>query len=257
MDNPILLQFGVPVALIIGLLASVEIGFRVGQSRSRGSDSGKAMETGAIQGAMLGLLGLLLGFSFAGASGRFMERQDLISREANSINAAWLRADLLDEPYASSLREELQTYVDARVEASESLHQGLGADVVSNMMAIHERIWATTVDGVEAKPRVMVAVTNPVNDVFDLHGMRVAAAHKHLPGLVVALLVCCSALTLGVIGYACALAKRRNTLLTSVIAVLIAAALWTTIDLDRSRIGLIQVSDAALVDLQTRMRSAP
>ena len=95
-----------------------------------------------------------------------------------------------------------------------------------------------------------VAVLAPVNEVLDLHASRVAAAQKHLPALVMGLLMTCSILTLGVIGYACALARRRNTFLTSVIAILIGAALWTTIDLDRPRIGLIRLSDAPLEAIQ-------
>lgn len=73
--------------------------------------------------------------------------------------------------------------------------------------------------------------------------------------LIIGLLVSCSAQTLAVIGFASALSSRRHSILTSVIAILIGAALWTTIDLDDGRIGLIQVSDAALVDLQSRLHA--
>ena len=256
MNNPIILQYGVPIALIAGLLIAVEFGFRLGKRRTRGSDASKAMETGAIQGAMLGLLGLLLGFSFAGASGRYMERQTLISREANAIGTTYLRADLLDQQHADALRQELVAYVDHRVEASRSLQRGLSSQIAAEIDEAHRRIWAAATAGVTARPGVTIAVLNPVNEVIDLHATRVDAGRKHLPGLVVGLLITCSALTLGVIGYACALAKRRNTLLTSVIAILIAAALWTTIDLDYSRIGLIRLSDAPLIDLQAQLHAA-
>jgi len=61
-----------------------------------------------LQGAILGLLGLLLAFSFAAAGARFLERQDLIVQEANAIGTAYLRADLLDELYRSELRAALK-----------------------------------------------------------------------------------------------------------------------------------------------------
>ncbi|MFG0274178.1 MAG: hypothetical protein ACF8QF_03890 [Phycisphaerales bacterium] len=255
MYSPVFLQFGVPLLLVIGLLFAVECGYRLGERRVRGSDAGKAMETGAIQGAMLGLLGLLLGFSFAGASGRYMERQDLIATEANSISTAYLRADLLDAPYDSALRTALRNYVEHRVEASASLQRGLMPEVAREITAHHSMIWATAIAGVDAKPLVTVPVLGPVNELLDRHSLRIAASRKHLPGLVLALLTVCSLLTLGVIGYACALARRRNTVLTAVIAVLVGAALWTTIDLDYGRIGLIQLSDAPLIDLQDAMRA--
>ncbi len=254
MDIIFLAQIIIPLTLVAFLLLSVEMGYRLGARRVRGSDAGKAMETGAIQGAMLGLLGLLLGFSFAGASGRYMERQDLISQEANVIGTTYLRADLLDDPHSTALKNELIAYVDHRVEASQSLQRGMTNDTAQIVEDAHRQIWATTLAGVQAKPHVLVAVVAPVNELIDLHDSRIAAARKHLPGLVLGLLITCSALTLGVIGYACALARRRNTIMTSVIAILIGAALWTTIDLDRARIGLIRVTDVALSDLQKQLQ---
>lgn len=253
-DSLIVMQFGVPVALIVGLLLAVEGGFRLGERRVRGSDAGKAMETGAIQGAMLGLLGLLLGFSFAGASARYIGRQDLLTREANAIGTAHLRADLLDEPHATALRSSLEDYVDHRVEASRTLQRGLSEEVMRQVSQLHDRIWAAATEAAGAAPSLAMLIIPPVNEVIDLHTTRAAEGRRHLPSPVMALLIVCSVLTLGVIGYACALARRRNTLMTSVIAVLIAAALWITIDLDYPRIGLIQISDRPIIELQAGMQ---
>src|ERR1043165_3155535 len=44
-----------------------------------------------LQGALLGLLGLLLGFSFAMAVYRFDARKSLVLEESNAIGTAWLR----------------------------------------------------------------------------------------------------------------------------------------------------------------------
>ena len=52
------------------------------QARSESDAAGG--QVGAIQGAVLGLLELLLAFSFAAAGSRFVERQDLIVAEANA-----------------------------------------------------------------------------------------------------------------------------------------------------------------------------
>lgn len=244
-----LLQFLVPLAVVAALLASVEVGRRVGLQRTARSDRETGAETGAIQGAMLGLLGLLLGFSFAGASGRYMERQDLISREANAIGTAYLRADLLDRAHATALREALVAYLRHRVEASRSLQGGLRPDVARQISRLQDEVWRAAVAGVKATPGAAVPVLGPVNEVIDLHAARIAAARKHLPGLVLGLLGACSMLTMGVMGYAAALSPRGNRALVAAIALLIGAALWTTLDLDYPRIGLIRVSDAALVDL--------
>ena len=245
----LILQIAVPLALAIILVLALETGYRLGRRNSKGSDASKAMETGAIQGAMLGLLGLLLGFSFAGASGRFMERQDLITHEANAIGTAYLRADLINEPHTSDLRAALAGYVAHRIKVSATLRFGLSEEDARRIRAAHAEIWAAAREGVRERPESMIAVLGPVNEVIDLHSTRIASGHKHLPALVVGLLLVCSILTLGVIGYACALSRRRNASMTTMIALLIAAALWTTFDLDRPRLGLIRLSDRALQDI--------
>lgn len=56
----------------------------------------------------LRLLGLLLGFSFSGASSRYLARQNLVVREANAMSTAWLRSQLRDEPHKQRVQSALQ-----------------------------------------------------------------------------------------------------------------------------------------------------
>lgn len=239
----------VPIAIVVTLFLAVEVGYQTGKRRARRFPADQRVETGAVQGAMLGILGLLLGFSFAGAAGRFIERQDLISREANAIGTAHRRADLLDQPHADELRHALVAYLGNRLEMSRSLRFALSPDEVARIAADHDRIWDAALRGVEARPAAMNVVVPVVNEVLDLHDFRVAAGRKHLPGLILGLLGACSVLTLGVMGFASALGRHRNIVMVSGITILVAAALWTTIDLDWSRIGLVRVSDQALIEL--------
>jgi hypothetical protein len=97
-------------------------------------------------------------------------------------------------------------------------------------------------------------VLDPVNDVIDLHSTRVAASNKHLPLVVTGLLVACSMLSIGVISYGSGSSGGggRSPLLSGSLALLIAAALWTTIDLDHARAGFIRLSDAPLQQLDLR-----
>jgi hypothetical protein len=205
---------------------------------------------------MLGLLGLLLGFSFAGAASRFIERQDLIVQEANAIGTAYLRADLLPDPHASQVRQVLTEYVAHRLTASQHINAGLGLDIDTEAAAFHVRLWQAARDGSRARPEVTKVVLDPVNEVIDLHSTRVASGHTHLPLVVLGLLIACSLLSMGVIGYGCGLnAGSRWPWLNGSLAILIAAALWTTIDLDHPRAGLIRLSDAPL--RQLNLKSPP
>jgi hypothetical protein len=251
-------DLGTAVGLLVGLLVAVETGYRLARRRvSGGREAPGAGQVGAIQGATLGLLGLLLGFSFAGAAGRFIDRQDLITQEANAIGTAYLRADVLPDPYATQVRQVLAEYVAHRIEASKTLAAGLGEDIPAQVAAFHARLWQAARDGVLARPEMAKVVLDPVNEVIDLHSTRVAAGRKHLPPIVLGLLVACSLLSMGVIGFGCGLSGGRWPVLNGALAILIAAALWTTIDLDHPRAGLIRLSDAPLQELNLKPESPP
>lgn len=232
------------------LIMSLEAGFRWGRrSFNREGPKAGGGELGAIQGAILGLLALLLGFSFAGAASRFMERQDLIIQEANAIGTAYLRADMLDEPFRSDLRDALADYLKHRIRVSDSLARGITPEILAEVDRFHDRIWAAASAGTNAKASAMVAVLPPVNETLDLHATRLAVSRKHLPALVIGLLLACVFLAIGIIGYGCGLTGRRNLIMTSSLVLLLAASLWMIVDLDYPRIGLIQLSDAPLKEL--------
>lgn len=239
------------------LLAALEAGFQRGRRSLQDRDDGSSAQIGSIQGAILGMLGLLLAFSFAAASARFLERQDLIVREANAIRTSYLRADLLDEPQRSELRAALQSYTEHRIAVFAGRPGGVDPGALAEVERLHERIWRGAVGGVTGRLAVAQAVLTPINDVIELHATRLAAARKHIPGLVLALLIACSALALAVIGYGSGLGGRRRVPLTLSLALLISAALWITIDLDYPRRGLIRLSDAPLQQLHFEAPSRP
>jgi hypothetical protein len=252
--SPVVEEISVCAALFGLLLASLETGFRVGRHAVRDADARASGQVGALQGAILGLLGLLLAFSFAAAGARFLERQDLIVDEANAIGTSFLRADLLDEPHRSELRAALRRYTEHRVQLSAQLRGGLPPSALQEIERLHARIWSAAIAGVDARPVSALAVLPPINEVIDLHATRLAAGRKHLPLLVLGLLIVCSALAVGVIGYGCGMGERRRAPMTVSLALLIGSALWITVDLDHPRGGLLRLSDAPL---QTLMQSLP
>jgi hypothetical protein len=102
--------------LFLGMLLFLEIGRRIAVRRMR-EDSGTAGEgVGAVDGAVFALLGLLIAFTFSGASSRFDTRRQLIVEETNDIGTAYLRLDLLPADLQPALRENFRRYLDARIE---------------------------------------------------------------------------------------------------------------------------------------------
>src|SRR6187401_1229528 len=139
--NPIVQDLSVAIGLLLLLLVSLEAGFRIGRRAAADSDAGAGAQIGAVQGAILGLLGLLLGFSFAAAGARFIERQDLIVSEANAIGTAYLRADLLEDPFRTELKGALKRYVEHRVEVTSRLRYGVTAADAAEIEQLHARMW--------------------------------------------------------------------------------------------------------------------
>ena len=209
---------------------------------------------GVVLGALLGLLGLMLGFTFAGASGRYIERQRLIVVEANALGTAWLRADLVDAAARDSLRSALRAYADHRVALAGTVDHEAISRMDAEIDADCTRMWDAAVAGVRAVPASAMLVLPPVNEVIDLHGERKAVARLQLPLAVVALLVVAAGVSIFAIGYADGLMGARHRVFAVSLAGLIALAVWLTIDLDHPREGLTQVDPSAIVEVRDSMK---
>src|SRR5262245_9102902 len=105
------------VFLLVGLIliGLAEAGYRAGLKLHTAKDEARTAQIGGIQGAVLGMLGLLLGFTFAMAVGRYDTRRSLVLTEANSIGTTYLRAALLPEAQHKAIEDLLRQYVDVRI----------------------------------------------------------------------------------------------------------------------------------------------
>lgn len=65
-------------ALFVGMIVMLEIGRRIGIRRTAADPDGAKSGTGAMDGAVFALLGLLIAFTLSGATSRFDERRNLI-----------------------------------------------------------------------------------------------------------------------------------------------------------------------------------
>jgi len=111
-------------------------------------------------------------------------------------------------------------------------------------------MWTLVADAAKATPAFAIALLGPFNELIDAHGSRVAAAQRHLPFVLMLLLLACSAVSVGTVGYSCGIAGKRNILLTTAFSFLIAATLWAIIDLDHPNKGLIRTGQQPMLDLQ-------
>jgi len=74
----------VALGLIAGVVGTHEIGFWLG-SRVRSADDPFDRQVALVRTSTAALVAFLIGFAFSGAASRFIDRQDLIVKEAHSV----------------------------------------------------------------------------------------------------------------------------------------------------------------------------
>jgi hypothetical protein len=247
-------EIAVAIALFGGLLLLIEAGFWIGCSRPR--TERKEGQIGVVLGAMLGLLGLLLGFSYSGTTQRFSDREDGVVREANAIRTAYFRADVLaDADARARLRDEIREYAAERLRLFETLDEAAGIQVQERLHALHQNMWNTAILATSTDQASRMPVLQPINDIRDLLELRKAVVGRKMPGLALALLITCAAVTIAGMGFACGLTNDKQRMIPRIFAVLVAAALWVTIDVDHPRAGLLKMSGEPLREVAKELQA--
>lgn len=242
------------VILIISLLllALAEVGFQVAKRRQREATDGHKSQVTGIQTAVLGLLALLLGFTFAMALGRYDSRRNLVLQEANAIGTTYLRASFLPETHKNAVEDFLRRYIDVRIPlydrgASPTQLRTLEQES-SNLQ--HE-LWKHLVAaGKESPSPVTATFIGALNEVIDLDAARVHALRSHVPGAAWLLVLVVSGVGCYMTGYAAGISKVRSAFSTILLPLLLAVVITLISDLDAPRQGLIGVSKQPLLDLK-------
>jgi hypothetical protein len=246
--NEILIVAG----LLLGGLIASEIGYRIGTAFKR-SDDALNKQLDVIRASTLALVAFLVAFAFSGAAARFVDRLDMIVSEANALGTAWLRADALPEPRRAELKATLKEYTADRVTILSSHDRDEIVRLVANVGALHDRMWTTALAGTQGDAPTMNLVLPPLNEVFDLHTAHLALATRHLPRPILIVLLTTAAVSLVLVGVGNGRSGRRFPLLDAIYAAVLAVALWMTIDLDRPRQGIIQISPQPMMDALASM----
>src|SRR3954463_423178 len=103
------------VGLFVGMVACLELGFRIGRLAAAKDPELAHEGVGAMEAAAFALFGLLLGFSFAGATSRFEMRRQQIVQEPNATGTAYRRIDLPPPGEQQPMRQLFGRYLDARL----------------------------------------------------------------------------------------------------------------------------------------------
>ena len=242
------------VGTVVALAAAAELGFRVG-TRVRGRvEPSSLADLGTTLGGLLGLLGLLLAFTFGMAGERFDKRRTLVIEEANAIGTAWLRTDLVPEPMRTRARDALRAYTQLRLDAVARGAPGLAAGIAGSE-ELQGVLWKAATEAAAAAPTPPVTLfVSSVNEVIDMHGRRVAAgARNPIPPVILWTLLAVAVLTLATFGLSRGASGDRSSTTTTILSVVLAVVLVLILDLDRPGEGTLRVSQQAMRDVRATM----
>ncbi|MFC2113070.1 hypothetical protein ACFLTA_07365 [Bacteroidota bacterium] len=241
--------------LFIFIILFYEAGFRIGRHYQRKSDKEIKLQANAIQAGVLGLLALLLGFTFNMALQRFDNRSQAEIYEANAIGTTVLRAELLPDPYDSISQVLLQEYIDLRINISTVDLTQVSERKKLNLQTneLQRRIWNVAIMAAEVDPRPVTTgyFITALNDMIDARGERNATLMRHVPEVILFLMFIVFITTGAIMGYSAGLGMNRAYIPTVLMTFLIVLVVFIVIDLDRPKRGIIKVKQNSILELKS------
>lgn len=245
--------------LLAGILAAQEAGRRLGLRRLAKHPDGAKAGLGAVEGAVFGLFGLVVAFTFSGAASRFDSRRQLIAQEANAIGTAYLRLDFLAPEDRRAIQEAFRGYLDARLDQTRA-EPGTAAAASAEREVLRRQgaIWERAVAAVPRAPlpSAPMLVMPPLNEMIDIVTTRSMAARLHPPVVVYVMLFVLAFAGALMAGFGTAENRVRSWLHELGFAAIFAVTVFVIIDLEYPRRGLIRIhaADQVLLDLRAQMK---
>lgn len=252
---------GIAIALgMYGAMVALQMyGRHRGLRRVTRDPDGHGSGLGAVEGPLYGMFGLLLAFTFAGATERFQDRRAMILQEATAMSTAYGLLELLPDPVRTESRQALAKYLDQHlavfVEVSDP--ESFRRDY-EELERQGDAIWQlVAAECREERSKVHAnAVMTHLAEVFDIATARRATLGTHPPLVIYVLLHALALVCAFLAGFASGPAKHPSWVHVHLLAATIAATIYVTLDLEFPRLGLIRVdaADALLRELRATMR---
>ena len=251
-DYPLLLTLFVSILAILG---ASEVGRRYGL-RNRGRSR---QNVSTLEGSILGLLALMIGFTFAMALSGFEARRNAVMYEANAIGTTALRARL-PAPYNRESVSLLRDYVRVRLDLTQHvLRSKESMAAIARSRALQEALWQQ-VKAVAAQDNAMVPTglyIQALNEMFDRQEERHAMLLNRVPNTVLIALYGLAVVASAFAGYAAGLDAQRSRLPIYTIGVLVVIVIFLIQDIDKPGPGLITVSQQPMIDTAAFIAAFP
>ncbi|MEK2690319.1 bestrophin-like domain [Bdellovibrio sp. GT3] len=241
----------VTIAWVVGLLlVAAFVGYKFGK-RFGVPDSNSSM----IPTSILGLLALILGFTFSMSVNRFENRQKLVLAEANAIGTTYLRADFLRDPHSKNIKKYLKEYVDVRLRILQKFPDEAEKNAVAQETErIQGLIWGETVAASRLETNVLTgSFVTSLNETIDLSASWDFILRNTVPGLIYFMIICVAITGTFFLGYMNGANGGGSHVGILALAVLFALVIALIEDLDRPRRGVVHVNQSSLLQLKQQI----
>jgi hypothetical protein len=265
----LLFAVAIAAAFFVGSLSLLRLGQQLGSRHRKRNGADAAAGLATVEGAIFGLMGLLLAFTISGALQRFDDRRQLVIQEATAGTTAYDRLTLFGGDDARRLQGILKEYAQARVDLYRMPHDFLllqRAEEFSDqqegkLLTLKSQLWEAAVAACpQPNYRPACALSLPaLNSLFEVARLRAGAAEKHPPQIIFFMLfglgLGCSLLA----GFGMAASTGRSWIHMVTFAGTLAVALYIVTDMEYPRLGLIRIEsfDHFLADAYEQMRPVP
>ena len=264
----IFMLFAVAIAVLFfaGSLILLRLGQHLGLRHRKRSGSEGIGGLATVEGAIFGLMGLLLAFTISGALQRFDDRRQLVIQQGSAATTAYDRLSLFGGDDARRLQTSLKEYVRARIDLYRMAHDFLlvqRAEDFSDqqekkLLELKNQLWDAAVAACpQPNYRPACALSLPaLNSLFEVARLRAGAAEKHPPQIIYFMLfglgLGCSLLA----GFGMAASAGHSWIHMLLFAGTLTVALYTVTDMEYPRLGLIRIEsfDHFLADAYDQMR---
>ena len=230
------------IALFFLIFLINVLGFNYRRRQFRKDPSRPPEGLGPIESSLLGLMALMLSFTFSMASTKFEGRRKVITEEANSIGMAILRCDLYPDSMRQAFHRDYAEYLNARIAYYEA---GEDEEKIQATLKKAEHysynIWKRTADySHDLDHRVSTAEAVPaINAMIDIVIAREVSRFATVPPIILIVLVVLILIGSFLVGYGHK--GRRNYVLITGYALMTTIALYVILELDRPRKGLLNL----------------
>ena len=209
---------------------------KLGESKVRGN---------VVDGAVFGLLSLLLAFSFNGAVNRLDTHRQLIADEVTSIGTVAHRIDLLPEAARPAFRQTLREYVQSRVDV---YHAKLDpeSEPAQRSAVLRDKLWEMNMAACREAPCSAPTVTlmsSALDELFAFPVKQALMARMHPPRIVFAALYGLALLCAFLVGYDVSGVRTSTWHYAFAFPFTMTAMFWVILDVEYPRLGINRLQE--------------